>query len=130
MKPIAAGMGLLLQASSWGGFSNRDQAKNVESDARPIQFSLDFVGMHTLSPTRHWPEVPFGSIRPAGASWGAMEPAKGQFDWHSLDSWVAQSQSHHVQLDYVFVNTPRWASTRPDESCIGKKFGCAAWVVL
>jgi hypothetical protein len=73
--------------------------------------------MHTLSPTRHWPQVPFGSVRPAGTSWGALEPANGQFDWHSLDTWVVQSESHHVQLDYVFVNTPRWASTRPDEPC-------------
>lgn len=91
-----------------------------------MPFSLEFVGMHTLSPTRHWPQVPFGSIRPAGTSWGALEPEKGQFDWHSLDTWAAQSASHHVQLDYVFVNTPRWASTRPDEPCPGHRFGCAA----
>ena len=93
---------------------------------RSAQFSPEFIGMHTLSPSRHWPEVPFGSIRPAGVSWGALEPAKGQYDWHSLDTWVQETQRHHVQLDYVFVNVPRWASTRPDEQCIGKKFGCAA----
>jgi hypothetical protein len=126
LKPIAAGMCLLLQTSVWGGPSLGKPAKSSESNLRPLQFSLDFVGMHTLSPTRHWPDIQFGSIRPAGASWGAMEPTKGQFDWHSLDSWVVQSQSHHVQLDYVFVNTPQWASTRPNESCVGKKFGCAA----
>ena len=89
-------------------------------------FSPEFMGMHTLSPTRHWPEVPLGSIRPAGVSWGALEPVKGQYDWHSLDTWVEETQRHHVQLDYVFVNVPRWASTRPDEPCIGKKLGCAA----
>jgi hypothetical protein len=103
--------------------------KHKKSEATallPAHFSLEFVGMHTLSPTRHWPDVPFGSIRPAGVSWGALEPAKGQYDWHSLDTWVAETQRHHVQLDYVFVNVPRWASTRPDEQCIGKKFGCAA----
>jgi hypothetical protein len=91
-----------------------------------VRFSMEFMGMHTLSPARHWPDVPFGSIRPAGTSWGALEPEKGQFDWHSLDTWVTQSESHHVQLDYVFVNTPRWASTRPDEPCPGGRFGCAA----
>lgn len=100
--------------------------KSIAPELRPMRFSLDFVGMHTLSPTRHWPQVSFGSVRPAGTSWGAMEPARGQFDWHSLDTWVAQSESHHVQLDYVFVNTPRWASTRPDEPCPGHRFGCAA----
>lgn len=107
---------------AWGGGS---AGANTE-ELRPIHFSREFVGMHTLSPTRHWPDLPFGSIRPAGTSWGALEPAKGQYDWHSLDTWVAQAQAHQVQLDYVFVNTPRWASTRPDEPCPGKRVGCAA----
>jgi len=95
-------------------------------ELRGAQSSIEFFGMHTLSPTRHWPDVRFGSIRPAGVSWGALEPAKGQYDWHSLDTWVEQTQLHHVQLDYVFVNVPPWASTRPNEPCIGKKVGCAA----
>lgn len=96
------------------------------AELRPLRFSPEFVGMHTLSPARHWPDIPFGSIRPAGTSWGALEPEKGEFDWHSLDTWVAQSEIHHVKLDYVFVNTPVWASTRPAEPCIGHKVGCAA----
>src|SRR5579859_7937104 len=50
-------------------------------ELQPVQFTRQFVGMHTLSPTRHWPDLPFGSIRPAGTSWGALEPAKGQYDW-------------------------------------------------
>jgi hypothetical protein len=41
--------------------------------------------------------------------------SRGQYDWHSLDTWVSESQKHNVQLDYVFVNTPLWASTRPNE---------------
>lgn len=109
-------------------FAIRSGSKRQATTAelRPIRFSRQFFGMHTLSPTRHWPDLPFGSIRPAGTSWGALEPAKGQFDWHSLDTWVSQAQAHNVQLDYVFVNTPRWASTKPDEPCPGKRFGCAA----
>jgi hypothetical protein len=98
----------------------------VSAELRPVQFSTEFMGMHTLSPARHWPAVTFGSVRPAGTSWGALEPSKGQYDWHSLDSWVAEAQKHRVQLDYVFVNTPLWASTRPDEPCINKRVGCAA----
>jgi hypothetical protein len=102
------------------------QKKQTTEELRPVHFSREFFGMHTLSPARHWPDTPFGSIRPAGTSWGALEPAKGQFDWHSLDTWADAAQAHHVQLDYVFVNTPRWASSRPDEPCPGKRFGCAA----
>lgn len=107
---------------SWG-----NGASSVKSEElAPLRFTSEFVGMHTLSPTRHWPALSFGDIRPAGTSWGALEPAKGQYDWHSLDTWVSQSQAHQVQLDYVFVNTPRWASSRPDEPCPGQRFGCAA----
>ena len=121
---LAAGIGMFLQSHAVEGFVASHSARSAE--LRSAGFAIQFVGMHTLSPTRHWPALRFGSIRPAGASWGALEPARGQFDWHSLDTWAAEAQSHHVQLDYVFVNTPRWASTRPDEACIGKKVGCAA----
>jgi len=93
---------------------------------RPVRFTPEFMGMHTLSPGRHWPAVQFGSMRPAGVSWIALEPAKGQYDWESLDFWVKQAQEKNVQLDYLFLNTPRWASTRPDEPCNGKRTGCAA----
>ncbi len=92
----------------------------------PTQFTPEFMGMHTLSPGKHWPTVPFGSIRPTGTSWGALEPARGQYDWHSLDTWVSQAQAHHVQFDYLFLNTPQWASTKPNEACNRGPVGCAA----
>lgn len=91
-----------------------------------LPFTPQFMGMHTLSPTRHWPTVPFGAMRPAGTTWGAIEPKEGQFDWHGLDTWVAASQAHHVELDYLFLNTPQWASTRPEEKCNRGMIGCAA----
>ena len=124
---LMAGIVLLVQSNNvTEDVSAKDNPRFAQADLLPLSFSLDFVGMHSLSPTRHWPRVRFGSIRPAGTSWGAIEPAKGQFDWHSLDSWVAQAEIHHVQLDYVFLNTPQWASTRPSEPCVGKRVGCAA----
>ena len=110
VAPFVLGLAIFCPAAALeSGPAKAPGAENCS----PFIFPEISLGMHTLSPTRHWPDVPFGSIRPAGTSWGALEPAKGQFDWHSLDTWVAQSQSHHVQLDYVFVNTPQWASTRP-----------------
>jgi hypothetical protein len=107
------------------GIQNVDSGAEVTAPL-PAGFAPEFMGIHTLSPTRHWPTVPFGSMRPAGVSWGALEPSKGQYDWRSLDTWVSQAQAHAVQLDYVFLNTPRWTSTRPDEPCAGKRLGCAA----
>lgn len=114
----------LLQGAGPEGSARNSSAR--EPELQPYRFSPEFMGMHTLSPGRHWPQVSFGSIRPAGVSWGALEPTKGQYDWHSLDTWVAQSQAHHVELDYVFLNTPHWASTRPEEACSGRTPGCAA----
>jgi hypothetical protein len=91
-----------------------------------VEIADQFFGMHTLSPGRHWPTVAFGAVRPAGVTWGALEPARGQFNWQSLDYWIEQSQAHRVQFDYVFLNVPAWASTRPQEPCVGKRLGCAA----
>ena len=97
-----------------------------DSPLRPMQVSNQFFGMHTLSPSRHWPTVPFGGIRPAGVTWGALEPGKEQYDWSGLDFWLKQTESHGVQFDYVFLNVPPWTSTHPDEACAGKRVGCAA----
>jgi hypothetical protein len=94
--------------------------------AQSLPFSPQFMGMHTLSPTRHWPTVPIGTVRPAGTTWGTIEKARGAFDWWGVDTWVAQSQAHGVQLIYVFLNTPQWASTRPNEACNRGPIGCAA----
>ncbi len=93
---------------------------------RPLKVGEEFFGMHTLSPARHWPAVAFGSIRPAGVTWVALEPERDRFNWEPLDFWVAQAETHKVQFDYVFLNVPAWASTRPDEPCAGKRIGCAA----
>lgn len=100
--------------------------KAVLSDIGSQRFTPQFMGMHTLSPTRHWPSVPFGSMRPAGTTWGAIEPKEGEFDWHGLDTWVSASQAHGVELDYVFLNTPQWASTDPKQHCNRGLIGCAA----
>ncbi len=98
----------------------------TNTEVFPLQLSGQFFGMHTLSPSRHWPTVPFGAMRPAGVTWGALEPARDQYDWSPLDFWLQQTESHGVQFDYVFLNVPAWTSTRPDEACAGKRIGCAA----
>ena len=98
----------------------------ASSNLQPTVFTPKFMGMHVLSPSRHWPTVPVGSIRPAGISWAAVETSKGKYDWRALDSWATAAQSHGVELDYLFLNTPQWASTRPNDSCNRGPVGCAA----
>lgn len=94
--------------------------------AHSLPFTPQFMSMHTLSPSRDWPSVPVGAMRPAGITWATIEPSRDVFNWQGVDSWVAQSQAHHAQLDYLFLNTPQWASTRPDEKCNRGYNGCAA----
>jgi hypothetical protein len=113
-----------IQASRFSAAGATQDAADAE--VRPLQLSSQFFGMHTLSPSRHWPTVSFGAMRPAGETWGALEPAKDKYDWTPLDFWLQQTEAHGVQFDYVFLNVPAWASTRPDESCAGKRIGCAA----
>lgn len=119
---IACCAALLLGAGSGGATAEAPSA----CDASSQPFTAQFMGMHTLAPTRHWPLVPFGSMRPAGTTWGAIEPKQGQFDWNGLDMWVATSQAHGAELDYVFLNTPQWASTDPTQRCNRGPIGCAA----
>jgi hypothetical protein len=104
---------------------------HTRSDAQPnaaqsLPFTPQFISMHVRSPSQHWPTIPVGALRPAGITWGAVEPSRGVFDWHGVDSWVAQAGTHHVQLDYLFLNTPQWASTHPNERCNRGNNGCAA----
>lgn len=119
-------MVLLFSASPAGGVGEIAIPSNGEAVSTSQVFSPQFMGMHMLSPTRHWPTVPFGAVRPAGTTWGFIEKDKGIFDWHSVDTWVAAALAHGVQLDYVFLNTPQWASTRPSERCNRGPIGCAA----
>lgn len=138
MKKMARILGVSLGVLALGAILLHVQPCGAKSDAAlefagsgredvsPVQISESFFGMHTLSPGRHWPTVPFGGVRPAGVTWGALEPAKDQFDWSPLDFWLQQSESHHVQFDYVFLNVPAWTSSHPDEPCAGKRIGCAA----
>jgi hypothetical protein len=118
--------GFLLLVLSFGAPNLGAAPASQNSAAQSLPFTPQFMGMHTLSPTHHWPTVPFGSIRPAGVSWGAVEPSRGVFNWQGMDTWVGAAQAHHVQFDYLFLNTPQWASLRPNEKCNRGMNGCGA----
>lgn len=80
-------------------------------------FSLQFLGMHVLHPRTDWPNVPAGSMRPSGITWGAIEPSRGIYNWYGVDEWTTAARAHDVQLDYVFRNTPGWAC-QPASTCV------------
>lgn len=68
-------------------------------------------------PKSAWPAVPFGAIRlwRTGTAWSQLEPAKGKFRFGHLDALVDVARSHHVSILLTLGQTPRWASSRPDE---------------
>ena len=119
----------LLTILPFGFASPAGHAATVPPSAistQSLPFTPQFMSMHTQSPSRHWPSIPVGAMRPAGITWGAVEPSRGVFNWQGVDNWVTQAQVHHAQLDYLFLNTPQWASKRPDEKCNRGYNGCAA----
>jgi hypothetical protein len=47
-------------------------------------------------------------------SWLTLEPARGTYNWSSSDRLVAAAARHRLQLLVNVLNTPRWATTRPN----------------
>ena len=65
-----------------------------------------------------WPEVPFGSIRlwDANVAWAQVNTADGVYDWTLLDNWLSDVQQFKVgDVMYTFGETPRWASSNPND---------------
>jgi hypothetical protein len=89
------------------------------------QVSAKYFGMSTIQ-TYNWPTVPFGTYKPTQVSWSSIETSRNAYNWSRLDSIVSLAQSKGVDLMYVFVNTPRWASSSPNQYCFEGYVGCAA----
>jgi Beta-galactosidase len=45
--------------------------------------------------------------------WGAVEPARGVYDWTASDRLVAAAARHRIQILANVLRTPAWASERP-----------------
>jgi hypothetical protein len=97
-------------------------ADAAPSTSGPIP--VTFFGMHMHRPVvmgkQPWPTVPFGAGRlwDSGADWQNINTAKGVYDWSILDKWLTAYHEHGVDdLLYTFGHTPRWASSKPDDTC-------------
>jgi hypothetical protein len=67
-----------------------------------------------------WPSVPVGTLGEFPVFWFTLEPRRGQYDWRPLDNYIQTARSHGAGKIYFNLHgTPRWASSRPDESCGG-----------
>jgi hypothetical protein len=89
------------------------------------QVSSKYFGMSTIH-TSNWPTVSFGTYKPTQVSWASIQPTRGAYNWSRLDGIVSLAQSKGVDLMYVFVSTPKWASSNPSQYCFEGYVGCAA----
>jgi hypothetical protein len=94
---------------------------------RPIP--LEYFGLHIhrmvhaqpWSPhgkkTTAWPGIRFGSWRlwDAYVAWPNLEPERGQWDFKTLDQYVALADKAGVDLVLPLGLSPKWASVRPNE---------------
>lgn len=110
--------------SSDGGFSGDFTVSSNAPSSSPIclvgagqtdppipPISASFFGLSLQAPTQ-WPDIPFGSVgHQAVMGWAPREPQQDVFDFSSLDSYVAEMQSHRIS-SFIYDlggDTPSWA---------------------
>src|SRR5262249_36622328 len=62
-----------------------------------------------------WPNLPVPQWRlwDANVTWANLEPAKGQWQFGTLDGYVSLAEQHGTGLLMSLGGTPTWASARP-----------------
>jgi hypothetical protein len=93
--------------------------------AHAEQVPPTYFGLH-VNDIRAWPAVPVKSVRTANISWGAINTARGVYDWSVLDRAVDIADKRGAELSYLLLRTPQWASSKPSEHCYAGNIGCAA----
>jgi polysaccharide biosynthesis protein PslG len=102
------------------GLQNPVSAQTADVAAGNYVISSEFFGMHINTFTDGWPAEPFGTQRllNSNVNWANIETAPGVYNFHWLDQWLAQSQTHNVTLLYTFVDVPQFYSSVPtDTTC-------------
>jgi hypothetical protein len=65
-----------------------------------------------------WPSMPTYGMRlwESSTSWADINTAKAVYDWTTLDSWITQAGNKNIELVYTFGFTPKWASSKSNDS--------------
>ena len=107
------------------------------TEGRPV-INQSYFGMHfhrlEVAPGERmtltqWPDQLVGSIRlwDSGTRWADIAPSGGQWRFDRMDSYVQNAIGQGASIVYTLGSTPRWAASRPDESCpYGPNSGCAS----
>lgn len=60
-----------------------------------------------------------------GTDWASLAPQPHLWKFDRIDEYLAASEKAHLKILWTLGNTPRWASSRPNEKC-AYGYGCAA----
>lgn len=85
----------------------------------PIPIPVEFFGMHFhhLGSTTPFPSSRIAEWRlwDAYVAWPNLEPARGRWQFQTLDKYVELASEHNIGLLLPLGLSPSWASARPQE---------------
>ena len=86
--------------------------------AAPRAIEPTFVGVTANSNTGQMPAFDVGAVRlwNSRTRWQNLEPARGQFDWTTLERLVIGAEGVDVPVVLTFGGTPDWASPNGPKS--------------
>lgn len=94
--------------------------------ARSAEIAL---GFHAHEPTHiaSAARAGYDAIRlwDTGTDWRSLRPQADLWQLDRVAAYISASERSHLKILWTIGNTPRWASSRPNESC-AYGFGCAA----
>ncbi|GGM31091.1 helix-turn-helix domain-containing protein [Dactylosporangium sucinum] len=78
----------------------------------PTRVASRFFGVTINTPTGHMPGFPIGALRlwDSETRWAQIQPAKGEFDWATLDRLVGGAEAAGLPVLFVAGGTPSWAA--------------------
>ncbi len=112
-----AAAGILLLASRDISMARAEDATHLVAPAEPIPASLFGMHIHHAGGITAWPSVPIAEWRlwDARVAWPQIEPQKNQWDFRTLDAYLALAKEHNAGVLLPLGLSPQWVSARPGE---------------
>lgn len=102
---------------SWNFKTGKDTLARTGSEVITSKFFGQHL--HRANSSTVWPGAKFGTWRlwDADVTWPDLEPLNGQWNFTTLDKYLALAEQHGVDVIMPLGLTPAWASKRPTETC-------------
>jgi hypothetical protein len=109
--------GVLLLASRQLSPVRAEDATHLAGPSEPVPASLFGMHIHHAGGTTAWPSVPMAEWRlwDARVAWPQIEPQKNQWDFRTLDAYLALAKEHNTDVLLPLGLSPQWVSARPGE---------------